>query len=74
MLGGALGHDSGKVGAVAGGATGTVGSAALGIVGAPVLGAGMTHAFIHGSDSLSEQSDDEDTVMKVLNAVIIMIC
>ena len=58
-VGGMCGHDAGgKVGAVAGGAAGTVGGAAIGIVGAPLVGAGLTHTFINGIDSLSEQSDD----------------
>ena len=51
---------SGKKAAVA---AGTVGGAALGIVAAPFMGAGFAHAFVHGIDELSDQSDDEDAVI-----------
>ena len=54
---------SGKKAAVVAGTAGTVGGAALGIVGAPFVGAGFAHAFVHGVDPLSDQSDDEDAVI-----------
>ena len=61
---GMIGNEaSGKKAAVAAGTAGTVGGAALGIVGAPLIGAGMAHAFVHGTDFLSDQSDDEDAVI-----------
>jgi len=56
-------EESGKVAAVAAGTAGTVGGLALGTVGAPLLGAAYAHAFVHGVDGLSDQSDDEDAVI-----------
>ena len=57
-------HDKvGTKSAIAAGAAGAVGGAALGIVGAPLMGAGYAHAFVHGIDELSDQSDDEDAVI-----------
>ena len=49
--------------AVAAGTAGAIGGAALGIIGAPLMGAGYAHAFVHGIDELSDQSDDEDAVV-----------
>ena len=54
---------SGKAVAVAAGTAASVGGAALGIVGAPIVAAAYTHAFVHGIDQLSDQSDDEDAVV-----------
>ena len=56
-------EEMGKTAAVAAGTAGTVGGAALGIVGAPLIGAAYAHAFVHGTDELSDQSDDEDTII-----------
>ena len=55
----AANESSGKVAAVAAGTAGTVGGAAIGTIAAPLIGAGMTHMFVHGIDRLSDQSDDE---------------
>jgi len=61
---GMIGNEaSGKAVAVAAGTAGTVGGLALGTVGAPLVGAAYAHAFVHGVDELSDQSDDEDAVI-----------
>jgi len=61
---GILGNEAGgKAGAVAAGTAGTVGGIALGTVGAPVVGGICAHAFVHGMDELSDQSDNEDAVI-----------
>ena len=54
---------SNKAAVAAAGTAGTVGGAALGIVGAPFIGAAFAHAFVHGTDELSDQSDDDDAVI-----------
>ena len=54
---------SGNTAAVAAGTAGTVSGAVLGTLGAPLVGAGMAHLFVHGLDTLSDQSDDEDAVI-----------
>ena len=51
---------SGNKVAVAAGAAGTVGGTAVGILAAPLVGAGVAHMFVHGIDTLSDQSDDEN--------------
>ena len=56
-------EESGNKVAVAAGTAGTVGGAVLGTVGAPLVGAGMAHAFVHGVDTLSDQSEDENAVI-----------
>ena len=64
VAGGMAGNDmSGKKAAVAAGTACTVGGAAVGLLGAPFVGAGFAHAFVHGIDELSDQSDDEDAVI-----------
>ena len=54
---------SGKAAAVAAGTAASIGGAALGIVGAPIVAAAYAHEFVHGTDELSDQSDDEDAVI-----------
>lgn len=49
--------DRGKGAAVVAGTAGTLGGVAIGTVGAPLIGAGLTHLFVHGIDKLSDQSD-----------------
>ena len=44
-------------------AAGTIGGMVLGTVGAPLVGAAWGHAFVHGIDDESDQSDDEDAVI-----------
>ena len=51
--------DKGKGATVVAGTAGTIGGAAIGTVGAPLIGAGLTHMFVHGIDRLSDQSDDD---------------
>ena len=40
-----------------------VGGAAVGLLGSPVIGGAIAHGFVHGIDTLSDQSDDEDAVI-----------
>ena len=64
MAAGEVGKEKGgKKAAVAAGAAGTVGGVVLGTVGAPLAGAAWCHAFVHGIDGESDQSDEEDAVI-----------
>ena len=53
---------AGVAGAV-GGVVGGVAYVPLGIVTAPMVGAVYAHMFVHGTDELSDQSDEEDAVI-----------